>query len=309
MKKLFILVIVSFGISACTTKTTQESTSEHLDEEVEEVSLGPTVPEDDIGSYVPSDEFSVDSLGRKIKFSPGNLQYRASTETWRFAENQYDILGEYNAEISAFNEGWIDLFGWGTGDNPTISNLDFNYYENFTDWGENIISNGEKNVTWRTLTRDEWLYLFCNRENAVYRFGFGCVNDVNGIIILPDKWHTPEGLVFTSSIESGVSWDDFSCKNGNAYGFADYNFFDVEDWESMEANGAIFLPAAGYRYDKYILKIGETGNYWSSTPSEEYQSKGAYTVYFNSQSLSIGRKSLYHQRHDGLSVRLVRDIK
>ena len=37
--------------------------------------------------------FSV-SPTKKVVFSKGNLQYRASTNTWRFAEHQYDIIGE-----------------------------------------------------------------------------------------------------------------------------------------------------------------------------------------------------------------------
>ena len=43
--------------------------------------------------------FSV-SDNKKVSFSKGNLQYQASTNTWRFAEQQY-LYG--------------DLFGWGTG--------------------------------------------------------------------------------------------------------------------------------------------------------------------------------------------------
>ena len=57
--------------------------------------------------------FSV-SDSTMIHFSKGNLQYQASTETWRFATNQYDIVGLANNQISNTNEGWIDLFGWGT---------------------------------------------------------------------------------------------------------------------------------------------------------------------------------------------------
>ena len=47
-------------------------------------------------------------------FSQGNLQYQASTNTWKFADNQYDYVGSTNSNISSFYSGWIDLFGWGT---------------------------------------------------------------------------------------------------------------------------------------------------------------------------------------------------
>lgn len=70
-----------------------------------------------------------------VAFAPGNLQYQASTNTWRFAEHQYDFVGDlvgdveygnvYVGEVKSKNsergsdyEGWIDLFAWGTsGDN------------------------------------------------------------------------------------------------------------------------------------------------------------------------------------------------
>ena len=44
-------------------------------------------------------------------FSQGNLQYQATTNTWRFAENQWDIVGYANMNVSSTYDGWIDLFG------------------------------------------------------------------------------------------------------------------------------------------------------------------------------------------------------
>ena len=58
--------------------------------------------------------FSV-SETKKVYFSQGNLQYQASTNTWRFATNQYDCIGkEGNEKKSSTYSGWVDLFGWGT---------------------------------------------------------------------------------------------------------------------------------------------------------------------------------------------------
>lgn len=57
--------------------------------------------------------------GRQVRFAPGNLQYQASTGTWRFAQHQYDAIGNA-AGNSVFDDSrstqaaWIDLFGWGT---------------------------------------------------------------------------------------------------------------------------------------------------------------------------------------------------
>ncbi len=58
-------------------------------------------------------KFSVSS-SKQVSFSKGNLQYQASTNTWRFAESQTDYIGAANKNISATYDGWIDLFGWGT---------------------------------------------------------------------------------------------------------------------------------------------------------------------------------------------------
>ena len=46
-----------------------------------------------------------------VVFAKGNLQYQASSRTWRFANHQYDVAG-YDNELADTNyNGWIDLFG------------------------------------------------------------------------------------------------------------------------------------------------------------------------------------------------------
>lgn len=36
--------------------------------------------------------------GKQVTFSGGNLQYTQSTQTWAFAEHQYDMLGTDNVD-------------------------------------------------------------------------------------------------------------------------------------------------------------------------------------------------------------------
>ena len=55
--------------------------------------------------------FSV-SATKKVRFSQGNLQYQRSTNTWRFAEHQYDCIGDAIINKSPTYPGWIDLFYW-----------------------------------------------------------------------------------------------------------------------------------------------------------------------------------------------------
>lgn len=69
--------------------------------------------------------FTINSNGDQVYFSQGNLQYQASTNTWRFAENQYDAIGSVNWAISSTNEGWIDLFCWGTSGYDNTANDPF----------------------------------------------------------------------------------------------------------------------------------------------------------------------------------------
>ena len=60
--------------------------------------------ETDCGEDTPSSAgigvFSV-SADKQVTFSKGNLQYTQSTNTWSFAENQYDYLGQANIAIDA----------------------------------------------------------------------------------------------------------------------------------------------------------------------------------------------------------------
>ena len=77
--------------------------------------------------------FSV-GYNSQVYLADSNLQYNPAQNEWRFAENPWDFIGAANQNISPSYDGWIDLFGWGTGDNPTkISTTDADY-TSFTEW-------------------------------------------------------------------------------------------------------------------------------------------------------------------------------
>ncbi len=272
--------------------------------------IAPIIPDSPI---VPdgalSGLFSV-SATRQVRFSQGNLQYQASTNTWRFAEHQYDYVGTQTADdygyyggnvsgsdnrsISSTYSGWIDLFGWGTGSNPTLSSSNQEDYGTFVDWGCNVIINGGNTANrWRTLTTAEWDYLLNTRTDASSKRGTGNINGVGGLIILPDSWTLPSECSFTS----GFATDNF-------YNYPDWthNSYTLAQWAQMEAAGAVFLPAAGGRNGTNVYHVGRYGNYWSSTPDDE--SYAAYFMYFSSYNLSaVG----YGSRYCGSSVRPVQD--
>ena len=242
--------------------------------------------------------FSI-SDSKQIYFSQGNLQYQASTGTWRFAEHQYDMIGDDNANISSTNSGWIDLFGWGTsgynGKNPYMTSTDYSDYgdgyndiagTNY-DWGVyNKISNGGNQAgQWRTLTQSEWNYLISGRSQASRLMGQGRVNNVNGLILLPDGWETPSSVKFTY-----------------APGNYSTNVYSQDEWAVMQSYGAVFLPAAGLRDGTSVFDVGTLGRYWS--PSY-YDDNFAYIVDFLDFYVSA---SNYDHRNYGFSVRVVQDL-
>ena len=238
------------------------------------------------GDGVLPGAFSV-SATQQVHFSQGNLQYRASTNTWRFAEHQYDFVGSANSNISFTYSGWIDLFGWGTGSNPTLAITDYTYYSTFVDWGSNAIINGGNAVNqWRTLTQSEWYYLLYSRTNASSKLGTGNINGVGGLIILPDSWAQPSGC---PQFSPGVA-SDWS-----------HNSYTLAQWAQMELAGAVFLPAAGYRLGTDVGDMGSSGLYWSSTPNDEDY---AYYVGFIGRYLNAAYSDY---RGDGFSVRPVQD--
>lgn len=268
--------------------------------------------EDNISDNPSGDDEIVDAYGAlpgyfsvgdgiQVQFAKGNLQYYPYNNEWRFAENQYDYIGFDNRNISETYQGWIDFFGWGTGNNPTNTSSNPEDYSEFVDWGANGISNGgnQENM-WRTLSINEWGYLFTSRPNATSLFGFGSINGINGLIVLPDDWSTPAMVTFTPSVDNGMTMVRTYYYNASYNHYSD-NSYTIEQWKSMEDAGAVFLPSAGARVSQtQFLYIGENGYYWSSSTSDET----------NASNISFANNALYPQNYGdifhGRSVRLVK---
>jgi hypothetical protein len=64
----------------------------------------------------------------------------------------------------------------------------------------------------------------------------------------------------------------------------------------------VFLPTTGYSERGSVYNVGALGRYWSSTA---YITNGAYAVAFDSNDFDAGH---IHNRYNGRSVRLVRDV-
>ena len=245
------------------------------------------VPEPEPEPKTLTGRFSV-SADKQVIFSQGNLQYRAKTDTWKLADNQYDMIGYANANISASCSKWIDLFGWGTGNNPVETSKESAPYASYSDWTANPIVNGN-NETWYTLSAGEWTYLLSTRTDAANLKGQAVVNDIKGYILLPDDWTLPANLTFT------LAPNDYTT-----------NIYTLDQWTQMEAAGAVFLPAAGDRYGTDInsIKAGN-GYYWTPTPSPEY-SDMAQAVTFTAYTPARVSDAMVQM---GYAVRPAREVK
>ena len=202
---------------------------EHLKEQMIRAALcdcDPTKPNRRIGV------FSV-AADKQVSFSQGNLQYLPSLNIWKFANTQYEYLGNANKYLSPTFRNWVDLFGWSANNTTapfgvnTSTNI-ADYAGDFVDWGVNTIQ-GDAPNTWRTLSADEWEYVFKKRKNASDLYGVAQVAGVNGMIILPDHWEASKGIVFKSGLHSSQV-DNYSV----------YQSFTYDQWLAMENAGAVF---------------------------------------------------------------------
>ena len=303
MKKyfsFFFFALLTMFLVACDSNTPTNSSDNDSDE--------PSVAKG-IGAFSVSDT-------TQVTFSPGNLQYTQSTDTWSFASAQYEIIGVDNViggTVSSDPEGGdykhgtaladkIDLFGWGTGDCPTKSSESENDYLTFVDWGTNKIDNDAPNI-WRTLSMNEWMYIFYNRPNAQSLFALGSVNGVNGTIILPDNCTTPADVSFVASTTKGLSWQENCYMNNNGTNYGD-NTYTSEQWSKLEKGGAVFLPASGFRLGTYMGNAFLSSSYWSNTKwkSDNYN---AHILHFRAFCLL---PQFFNWNFYGYSVRLVQDL-
>ena len=260
-------------------------------------------------------KFSVSNT-KQVQFSKGNLQYNSHEDEFRFAEHQYDIIGEGNTNIGSDVDAWIDLFGWATSrynntwpfqniaDNTTYGDGNNDIAGTNYDWGVynyNEITNGLNNE-WRTLTAAEWDYLIFTRSSTL--LGFATVAGVKGFVLLEDDWTVcPDGLSFHDVLE-GTDWNT--------------NVYNAEQWYQMEIFGAVFLPAAGLRDEAAVAAYdgnSPTGIYWSATHFGTQATQACAFEFskneVNCDAFNVTRLTSenFYNRSTGHSVRLVVDYQ
>ena len=242
-------------------------------------------------------KFTINASGDQVYFSQGNLQAvfasAGSSCTWKFADNQWDVVGDaaannaINGNGTVSTNGTVDLFRWvgnstdfttapaiyGITNTSTWSNFGNVTSENLkSDWGT-LIGEG-----WRTLTKDEWNYLLKTRTvnggtGAGKCFTYGqTVNDILGLVIYPDGY------------------------TGSAYAGS--------DWATFEAAGCVFLPAAGYLWQNSPSpqSVNSCIFYWTAT-SDGSDGYSAFRLTFDNSHTSGSFDSTHRNR--GNAVRLV----
>lgn len=261
-------------------------------------------------------KFSVSST-KKVYFSPANLQYTRtstsvdwSTGTWSFLAHQYSTVETAANPYCTENYGdktVVGLFGWGTWGEGKTPNLTAYSNSNYT-WSTDFsVPLGGYN-DWRTLTKDEWIYLLSTRATGVTvnstsdaRYTLATINtdatEVKGMIIFPDG--------FAGSNTEDVTWGTINANSNYT------TTCTSAGWNALEAANCLFLPAAGWRAindnNDDCTRVGDIntwGYYWTSDVSDN--STFSYTLKFYSQDVELDELAL---RRLGFPVRLVRDAE
>ncbi len=269
--------------------------------------------------------FTINAEGNQVLFAQGNLQAvctsadgDASTQetfTWRFAEHQWDYIGgnysggsltptgnnfiDGSGSVSA--AGTVDLFSW-VGESSALTGvaaygiclwgLGGNNPEDGlkSDWG-NLFGDD-----WHALSKDEWNYVFNTRSTTSgVRYAKATVNGVAGVILLPDDWSTSYYTLASTNTATAA----FSANKINSTNWTN----------SLEAHGAVFLPAGGSRSFGSVWNQNTYGFYWSSSPVSaggENDGNNASLLIFYAGDLQA---QYTENRGYGFSVRLVKNVR
>ena len=306
-------------------------------------------------------QFSV-SANKKVYFSKGNLKADFTSggyaEGWSFHDTQFgEVAGptmnldnpndKYyyvhqqsgsntnnpsapNGIIFINHQDYGDRFTWGYFSSITLATTEYLHSEEdlsktaavAKDWGCVFTENSPEGGNWRTLSANEWIYLF-NGPSTVrgdkrflrVRIKNFYINPINnsyneecwGVFVFPDNYQG-SNLIGTYTFNSNtLTQIDYSDANGNA------------DVAQMLNDGAVFLPCVGYRYDDryydYVYYRIETigagiGYYWSSTHIDNttnYAKALKFVVRGSGTNSTTGVSIEDLPRNYGYCVRLVWD--
>ena len=252
-------------------------------------------------------EFSV-AEDKKVQFAKGNLRYEGDMygmeAEWSIAKQQYEVLGEENINVRSSGSSYPaylkDMFCWSTTKNYYgVSNYYWEYDEDaksyfqgdFVDWGTSPALIEDLGEGWSTLSNDEWNYLLNERENAAQLRTLATVNGVKGLILLPDEWTAPDGILLSDEMTAA-------------------------QWATIEQTGVVFLPVTGHlwsyedengRTQTAINGIDVIGNYWTGAPAGDKSDNYAFAMRFNLNDSELTPEA-ETERRLGCAVRLVKAL-
>ena len=275
----------------------------------------------------------------KVNFAVGNLMYRPKTNTWKLADHQYDFVGGYKRDkfdgedlVQGQNYGtvWDTIDGvyarcqnTGGGSKP-IENPNYDGWidlftqadaksVNFVDTIHNFIYRTPKHIEFQYLVggfkignekigRKDYEKLRA-RGRIVLEDG----NFVNGLILLPDM---PDSC---SSVEECIlkimpQGTHFKSDYDGCWYYTD-NVFTAAQWDVLEKQGAVFLPAAGgavwksgTTYD-FGMRYNRSGFYWTWNTSKSLEFGGYYYQGKNSTPSFVDNCNENNRR----AIRVVRE--
>ena len=307
-------------------------------------------------------QFSV-SANKKVYFSRGNLKADFTSggyaEGWSFHDTQFgEVAGPtmnldnpnnkyyYVHEQSGSNtnnpaapngiifishQDYGDRFTWGYFSSITLATTEYVHSEEdlsktaavAKDWGCVFTENSPEGGNWRTLSANEWIYLFNGPSTVrgdkrflrvrIKKFYINPIDaswseDCWGVFVFPDNYQGSNlngSYTFNSNTVKQI---DYSNANDNA------------DVAQMLNDGAVFLPCVGYRYDdRYYDYVYYTidpyvgagiGYYWSSTHIDgttQYAKALKFVVVGDGSNSTTGVSIVDLPRNYGYCVRLVWD--
>ena len=234
-------------------------------------------------------EFMVNEAPYKtVKFTKGNLWADASGENasnpmLHFETNQWESNPASNG--CSVDSSHVSHFTWSSSAKEAVKTTNYGDYL-FCDENHKITIDGQSGCY--VLNELDWWYIFSTLLGSEY--GQATVNNVHGLIILSTGFSDPyAGIKAFIPSRTTAAWTA--------------NQYSAAEWIVMESEGAVFLPAAGYRFDSSnVISVGNTGRYWSSPAFDD---SNAYRVSFRGS----GVDSYWDPRNNGYSVRLVVDVE
>lgn len=261
--------------------------------------------------------FYVDESNHRVSFTSGNLQCQKYIDgdfneqvRWRFAPSQLNSIGTDNGTNIVNEEMWFDLFGYGTSNwsssgavayapySTSETNTDYyagNLAGTNADWGVfNRVSPGiyygSRLVSFnklRTLTSAEWAFLI----NRTGKSGIVCVNGFYyGLMLLPNTGKNGSG-----------AWNNTTDVDLSGLSNTSVTNLTLDQWDALEAIGAIFLPYGGTRIGVGTDYANNTGAYWSATTNTASRGIALMATTSNVSSSNTTKKT-------GCSVRLVANV-